>query len=215
MNILALTKSAEKKDEFHGVMKLVHSGCQKKILCFENELSALDYHFFWKFAEIAIIDSETCDIHLAHRLKFFSPGLLLIYLDSNQQSELLSAEAYRIVVTQDQLKDALDAAIHRLSQCEPIMFTYIKNKITNRIDVNRILYLWTDKRKRYYKLEGGESDYFYENMEALDKRLELLGFVRVSKSYIVNLKHVIDIKKDSVIMSDGVVIKCTGKWKNN
>lgn len=83
----------------------------------------------------------------------------------------------------------------------------------------RIIYLYTVK-----PLQNG--DHFYGKMEDLARELEPEGFLRIQKSYLVNMVHIKKLNYDRVILSNGKELSVSRKrycqikiqylaWKNN
>lgn len=90
-----------------------------------------------------------------------------------------------------------------------------------------ILYLGSDQRVIYLytvkPLRGG--DHFYGKMEELARKLEPEGFLRIQKSYLVNMAHIKKLNYDCVILSNGKELSVSRKgysqikiqylaWKN-
>ena len=82
----------------------------------------------------------------------------------------------------------------------------------------RIIYLYTAKPLR-------AEDHFYGKMEDLTKELESEGFLRVQKSYLVNMAHIRKLNYDRVLLSNGKELTVSQKrysqikiqylaWKN-
>ena len=96
------------------------------------------------------------------------------------------------------------------------------------VPYNDIIYLGSDQRVIYLytvrPLQRG--DHFYGKMEDLAKELEPEGFLRIQKSYLVNMAHIRKLNYDRVIMSDGKELSVSRKgysqikiqyleWKNS
>lgn len=213
VNFMVVTESEGLGEEIKEIIKEIRPDIKKNILHVGDALEGVDYQFYRKFADVAIIDADTVNIDMGHRLKYLSDYVLLIYLDSQQRPDrYINAEPYKVVAL-DQLQEALNTAIHRLSKFGPSMFVYSKNGVSKRVEAAKILYFWSDKRKRCYKTNTGDTDYFYEDMDELEERLKPLGFARVSKSYIVNARHIVNMENDGINMPDGTCINVGRKWK--
>ena len=82
----------------------------------------------------------------------------------------------------------------------------------------RVIYLYTVKPLR-------SGDHFYGKMEDLARELEPEGFLRIQKSYLVNMAHIKKLNYDHVILSNGKELSVSRKgysqikiqylaWKN-
>lgn len=101
------------------------------------------------------------------------------------------------------------------------------NAETYRVAYKDILYLESDRRVVYLctakPLQGG--DHFYGKMEDLEKELVPEGFLRIQKSYLVNMAHIKKLHYDHVVLSNGTELSVSQKryaeikvqylsWKN-
>lgn len=215
-NILVLTKEEELKKAINKMIEGEYQSIRKNVLNLNNLSLATKYQLAYRFADIVIIDIKDFDIEKCHRLKVLTPHILLIYIvDDPENYNLSNAEPFK-VVTMSELQEAIHEAIYRINRSSPRYFIYNKSKDIIKVDTRKILYFWSDKSKRYYRLENGFTDYFYENMDELEKRLSRYGFVRISKSYIINPKYILDVNnKYEVQMSNGIWLKRSGKWKQS
>lgn len=82
----------------------------------------------------------------------------------------------------------------------------------------RVIYLYTVKPLQ-------EEDHFYGKLEDLTRELEVEGFLRVQKSYLVNMAHIRKLNYDRVVLSNGKELTVSQKryaqikirylgWKN-
>ncbi len=86
------------------------------------------------------------------------------------------------------------------------------------VDENDILYIEYTNHRMIYTLTGNntvESVYKRVSFDMLSSQfLEHGCFLKVSASYIINMKHVSRICQNSFIMSDGKEISITRKYSN-
>lgn len=94
------------------------------------------------------------------------------------------------------------------------------------IPVSHILYIESDKRLAVFHLIQEERERFsyYEKLSVLTAQLEPFGFLRIQKSFLVNMEHIVSLTPESVILSNStalpvsrqnskMVLKMYATWK--
>lgn len=94
------------------------------------------------------------------------------------------------------------------------------------IPVSHILYIESDRRLAVFHLsqEDREKYSYYEKISVLTVQLEPLGFLRIQKSFLVNMAHIVSLTAESVVLTGNVmlpisrqnskmVLKMYAKWK--
>jgi len=71
-----------------------------------------------------------------------------------------------------------------------------------KLDVDDIIYLESYGRSMLVHLEGREIGYT-ANISLVDEKLSAFGFIRIHKSYIVNLKYIVQISRYSISLKGG------------
>ena len=93
------------------------------------------------------------------------------------------------------------------------MLQYSLNGEVYQLAHTNILYLESYQRMIYahtVKLEQAEYQ-FYGILEKLTEELEPDGFLRIQKSYLVNMAHIKKLNFDRVLMSNGKVLPVSQK----
>ena len=57
--------------------------------------------------------------------------------------------------------------------------------------------------------------YFYASMEDTEKQLAPAGFLRVQRSYLVNMAHIQKLNYDKVILTDGTGLPVSQKMNSS
>lgn len=74
------------------------------------------------------------------------------------------------------------------------------------LSVKDISYLEVSKRIVTVHYNGSEKFSFYSSMEQMEQQLENRGFVRVHRSYLVNLTYVVMFRQSSIYLKTGMII---------
>ena len=79
-----------------------------------------------------------------------------------------------------------------------------KKNGVGKYNAGKIIFVEAKKNRQLIKLsDKQERDEVIESLSSLEEKLAPLGFMRIQKSFIVNFRHVGEIKTGRVIMSDG------------
>ena len=91
--------------------------------------------------------------------------------------------------------------------------TFNANGEQFRIKYQDILYMESRQRvMRLFTLTDTRSrGYFYASMEDTEKQLAPVGFLRVQRSYLVNMAHIQKLNYDKVILTDGTELPVSQK----
>ncbi|MCD7738305.1 MAG: LytTR family transcriptional regulator [Lachnospiraceae bacterium] len=85
-------------------------------------------------------------------------------------------------------------------------------KVFYKMPVRKIRYFESDKRKIY--IYGTEvTNIFYKKLDEAEKQLAQkdVKFLRISKSYLVNVSHIREFRYEKNVMDDGREFN-TGSW---
>lgn len=152
---------------------------------------------------------ERSGMAIARRVRELHLDAILIFVTNYPQFSLEGYEvrAFRYLLKQEleqklplYFRDALaeiprEEKVLRFSiQAEPYSIPY--SQILYLESMRRILCLHT-------VLQGQSETHFYGRMEELTRQLEPEGFLRVQKSYLVNMAHIKKLQYDHVLLSNG------------
>lgn len=119
-------------------------------------------------------------------------------------------EGYKVDAVRYIMKDTLDSA---LDEC---MDTILKKMQLSRINfsflegekwlyTDNIFYVESQRHKAvfFYLDEKMENYHIYEKLDVIEERLSGYGFLRIHKSYLVNMKHICRISNYTVYLDNG------------
>lgn len=172
----------------------------------DGELSSFDIIF------LDIDMGNVNGIEVARRLRRLQAHALLIFVTNYVE---YSPEGYEVNAFRFLLKSQLEAklpsyykdALQVLQRREEV-FTYAFNGETCRVKLRDILYLESQSRMLCLHTLGPARDEscFYGKMEEVEERLAGSGFVRVHKSYLVNMAHIRRMSYAEVLLDDGTAL---------
>lgn len=157
--------------------------------------------------DIAILDIDMGDfsgIDLARRLRKEKPGIVIIFLTNFIQyaPEGFEVQAFRYLLksdTQKRLVPYFEDAVREVVRKKQIITISVNSEPID-IPVNHILYLESNLRIVIMHLIHDErTEYrFYGNMTDLSEKLEDLGFLRIQKSFLVNMEYIEQMQDSAV-----------------
>ncbi len=149
-------------------------------------------------------------IETAREIRKMSQMVPIVFLTSSKEYALDSYEirAFNYIMkNSSQLEAQMLEAIVACCQ-KKVTYITIQNKfIIEKIDVNDIVYIESNRRKIIVKTK---SDMYetYEKLDTIFAKLSPFGFVRTHRSYIVNLAYIQKItpKEIMTIFGDSVIV---------
>ena len=147
-------------------------------------------------------------IKYSKRLQEFVPDLKIIYLSELNETIFEVFEAAPIYVLskpldENHVKNAIQKAVRELSQCNEKVFTIINKQGIFTMPYDEIYYVESDKRK--LNIFGEEGLVRSINLKISDFLTYEHGdnFLQCHKSYAVNLMHIAQLEKYSIILKNG------------
>ena len=175
--------------------------------------------------------AERSGMDIAKRVRELHLDTIIIFVTNYPQFSLEGYEvrAFRYLLKQEleqklpvYLRDALAEISHG---DRGLRFSV--NAESYYVPYSDIIYLGSDQRVIYlYTIKPLRSgDHFYGKMEDLARELEPEGFLRIQKSYLVNMAHIKKLNYDRVILSNDKELSVSRKgysqikirylaWKN-
>ena len=146
--------------------------------------------------DIALLDidmGETNGIELARKLRAENENIVIIFITNFIQyaPEGFEVQAFRYLLKADfsaKLDSYFDSAVQEVLQRKQLVTISINSEIID-VPVNDILYLESHRRIIVMHLldEKRPAYQFYGNITELSEKIEPLGFLRIQKSYLVNM----------------------------
>lgn len=156
------------------------------------------------------IDMGNCSgMDIARRVRKLHLNTVLIFVTNYPQ---FSLEGYEVRAFRYLLKNDLDQklpgyyrdALAEIPKDEEALSFCINGEAYN-VAYNNILYLESRQRIIYLHTVKPErfKDHFYGTMEKLAEELYPFGFLRIQKSYLVNMAHIRKLNYDKVQLDNG------------
>lgn len=212
-------------DDESSILELESSMIQQ--YCQENSITATFYSFTNPLHaeninefDIAFLDIDMIEINgiqLARKLRLKNPDSVIIFVTNFIQyaPEGYEVQAFRYLLKTDIPQKLIpyfsDALRQVLSHRQTVTFSISGEKID--VQTTHILYLESNRRIIIMHLINDDRlEYrFYGNMTEISERLQDLGFLRVQKSYLVNMKFIELFQYDKVYLTGNICIPSSEK----
>lgn len=167
-----------------------------------------------EYYNIAFLDvsmEEIDGMETAMRIRENNKNVFLVFVSAYL---VYSTEGYKVDASRYILKNnlMLDAAIE-----ESLYATIQKLDTANykrrfcfqegKMDINLsdIVYIESNLHKLYFHMNSTNNIRYsmYEKLDVIDAAIEDIGFCRVHKSYLVNMKYVDNIERYQIVLCDG------------
>lgn len=139
------------------------------------------------------------------------PGIVIIFLTNFIQyaPEGFEVQAFRYLLKsdmQERLVSYFEDAVREVVREKQIITISVNSELID-IPVSHILYLESNLRIIIMHLIHDErKEYrFYGNMTDLSEKLEDLGFLRIQKSFLVNMEYIEQMQYEKVSLRGGIV----------
>lgn len=146
-----------------------------------------------------------------------NPGIVIVFLTNFIQyaPEGFEVQAFRYLLKRDmneKLIPYFEAASKEVVQRKRILTISVHSEPID-IPVSHILYLEANLRVIIVHLIHDERTeyHFYSNLSDLSKKLEDLGFLRVQRSFLVNMEYIVQLQYEKVSLTGGIVLPSSAK----
>ena len=163
--------------------------------------------------DIALLDidmGETNGIELARKLRAENENIVIIFITNFIQyaPEGFEVQAFRYLLKADlsaKLDSYFDSAVQEVLRRKQLVTISINSEIID-VPVNDILYLESHRRIIVMHLldEKRPAYQFYGNITELSEKIEPLGFLRIQKSYLVNMHYVEIFQYTKTLLAGGM-----------
>lgn len=170
--------------------------------------------------DIAFLDIDMPGMNgitLAKNLRLVQPRAVIIFVTNFIQyaPEGYEVKAFRYLLKSDisiRLVEFFDLAVQEMLKCRKVVTIKI-NAESIDIPIHDILYLESEGRIIVMHLvHNGHATYrFYESMTNMEKRMEMLGFLRIQKSYLVNMEYIEIFQHNRIQLAGGIVLTLSEK----
>lgn len=174
------------------------------------------------FLDINLGDKNVNGLEIAKRLKSINYQTLIIFISdyNDYYVDMVQVEPFRFLhkpFTHREVIPIFKLAYerYRLQKYEHVCnYKYTYNGITFTADLNEVKYICSQKRKIYLYSENDIGE-FYGKLDEVEKEITTLSdcFLRINKSYLVNIKYIENFGKNELIL-DNQVLTISPKYKD-
>lgn len=169
------------------------------------------------FLDIDFGNRRGAGIDLARRLRQKRNDAIIIFVTSYVE---YAPEGYELRAFRYLLKTDVDAKLEAYFSQAVEHFTAKREVVSIRnngeiinLAVDDILYLESEKHTVHVYMLCGNFDHYscYTSLQSFEEKLQPLGFLRIQKSYLVNMRHIKKLQCSEVIMENGLTLPVSGK----
>lgn len=193
------------------IQAAVRRGVRTAVDVFYSGSGLMDYIRRGHEYDLIFLDIEMPDmdgIEFARNLRSMSSEAVLVYISAHTEYaiQLFDVETFRFLTKPVDEKTFMQV-FHKA--CDKILsgnrfFTYTSNKTVRRVRMGSILY-FESRGRQVQIVTTNESISFYGRLDEVEERLasEHLEFLRIHKSFLVNMEHVEKLSCDRVRLRSG------------
>lgn len=182
----------------------ITTGCGLADLTSE-QLAACDMIFL----DIDFADDGYNGIDIARTLREVNRRALIFFVTNfiDYAPVGYEVQAFRYILKRD-LRDVLERymmqALEKLAEGREALRLWNKDE-TVHIPLNQIAYL--EVMDHSVSIHAGEQSYgLYATLTALEERMAPHGFLRIHKSFLVNMRHICKFRSRECLLKDGTVL---------
>ena len=216
----------ENTDKILKSLKSIHCGrgIEQDIYIY-NDASELLENCVEKGAHVAIFNEklERCTgYEYACRLRMIDKNILPIIIRGEDAIDEKAGEAELFgCITCDNMDSKLPGLIgyaaKRVQRPDSCLLSYYWNNCERTIELEKVLYFCS--RHRVVDIIGinGVEGTFYSKLDEVEAELieQSVNFIRISKSYLVNPKHILEKTEHEVTLDNGEKLNITKKYSEN
>lgn len=159
-----------------------------------------------------ILMGELNGIEVAKQLRKIGCNSVIIFLTTSEDYVFdafdISPVQYLIKgsTSDERFEEVFLRAVSLVEDNKAEMFVFKLGSARKVIPIKDISYFEIWKRLVKIHCQGGESFEYYSTMEQLEKQMQEKGFVRVHRSYLVNLQYISKFQRPNLLLKTGEVI---------
>lgn len=175
--------------------------------------------------DIALLDIDFArkkytGIDIARKLRTFRSDAVIIFVTNyiEYAPEGYEVKAFRYILkidVQQKLRNTLNLAMEELSTARETLKIKIEGEIID-LRIRDIVYIESHLRKVSVHMKRprgntGKEYSYYATMTDLEKQLEPQGFLRIHKSYLVNMRYIRRFVNKEILLNDGTLLSVGDK----
>lgn len=176
-----------------------------QITFFKDGLDIVDdYKPIWDIILMDIKMKHMDGMETAEKIRRYDPAVLIIFITTMAQYAIKGYEVDALdfvlkPITYSQFSQKMQKALAMLKKGEDKFLLLPQEDRKERVSTNEILFI--EVRNHYLHVVTGRTTYVMRySMQEIEKELQDYHFVRCNNSYLVNLKNVTGVQKDSVLV---------------
>lgn len=183
---------------------------------YENIESNLDYHIYLLDINMLPIGG----LEIARKIRQFNKDAYIAFITGfiDYAMEGYKVDAIRYILKdslEEMLEECMDIILQRIQQKnKSMLFHFIEGD--RKIYLDHIIYIESNKHKLLFHVESSKREVYtmYDKLDHISENVEASCFLRIHKSYLVNMKYIRKIQKyEAVISSDTVLPIPREKYK--
>lgn len=158
-------------------------------------------------------------IKIGQIIKNFNPDTILIYVSNHKDFNIIQAEPFAYIqqpVNISDLDNKLTNALRRIHYYRTKYYYCInKNGTKNQINLNKVIY-FESKHRIVIAHSDNSAITFYHKLDTVESEVFQICpfFVRISKSFLVNMRYVSKIMADDIILKDNTILHISPQYKS-
>lgn len=163
------------------------------------------------FLDVEIGDWNGIDV--AERVRQYDSQVPVVYISGHIE---YSPSGYLVNAFRYLLKNDLDSTFDECMEALLNHFNSIPESITitfgvdsHEVKLEDIVYIESEKRILVFHANNAEIYRCYAAITSMEERLHAKGFLRIQKSYLVNMAYVWQIKNYQVVLRGGTTLQAT------
>ena len=169
------------------------------------------------FLDIDFGNRRGAGIDLARRLRQKRNDAIIIFVTSYVEyaPEGYELRAFRYLLKTDvdaKLEAYFSQAVEHFTTKRDVVSIQNNGEIIN-LAVDDILYLESEKHTVHIHMLCGNFDQYscYSSLQSFEEKLQPLGFLRIQKSYLVNMRHIKKLQCNEVVIENGLKLPVSEK----
>ncbi|MBP3263020.1 LytR/AlgR family response regulator transcription factor [Pseudobutyrivibrio sp.] len=175
----------------------------------EDFLSMFESHFNYDIIFLDIEMPNIDGISVCRKIRQLSKDALVIFISNKEELvfQTFEVQPFRFI-RKSELKELcpslVDSIINELKRRSPQTFTIIENNGGDVLsfDARNIIYVEAQRKECKIVTTNGDSTVKMKLMD-LDEKLENFHFVKIHRSFLVNMDYIFRITKNSIILTSG------------
>lgn len=219
--------SRRKPDELLQILEKIHSKKQinMEINLYSDTFKLFTHCYKEKVDMVLLVDQIGAKVDkydMAYFLKAADEHIMPVIIEEDIQDNSIDKKAGRSelfeCIPQGALRfvlpDLIEYANKRVGEKENILLSYRWKAEEYEVLLDKILYFYSEHRIIKYVTADGSKGMFYQKLDVVDETLrEVGGFVRVSKSFLLNRKYILSSTRNEVVMHDNTRVSVTRPYR--